>query len=186
MLCLLLYYFICMFVSVFACTVSPGDPDNDVAITITPSWFPHLNVPTCPQSSTHGNNTAIPAISAHTHTHYRYSDLHRRWPGFRGDSHVRLSRFENYLTTRRGTSRGKVQRCQRGMTGKIRGNRWELGVRLRRTKGKWKNVKWSEDFFFKRRKCASVWLIGKNRAATEAGWEVLFLLGQRIVRKSLV
>lgn len=44
-------------------------------------------------------------------------------------------------------------------------------------------VKWSRDLKKKnRRKCASVCLIGKTRAVTQTGLEVLFLLGPLIVR----
>lgn len=46
-------------------------------------------------------------------------------------------------------------------------------------------VKWSRDLKKRkkrRRKCASMCLIGKTRAVTQTGLEVLFLLGPLIVR----
>lgn len=45
----------CLFLHLRAEYMSPGGPDNDVASTVTPSRFLHLDVLTCPQSFTHGN-----------------------------------------------------------------------------------------------------------------------------------
>lgn len=44
-----------LFLCLRASYMFPGDPDNGVAITVTPGGFLQLDVPTCPQSFTHGN-----------------------------------------------------------------------------------------------------------------------------------
>ncbi|KAM7412319.1 hypothetical protein PAMA_022003 [Pampus argenteus] len=57
--------------------VSPGDPDNAVAITVTPSRFLLLDVPTCPQGSTDGN------IQHYRHLSMIHTTSQIEWPSLR-------------------------------------------------------------------------------------------------------